>query len=106
MLPRYASMQAINDTVGQWRMLIQKPVREINCNAFILNLQNGLYNALDDSFKAHTPDYISTVQIGASYEPGAACPRFAEFLRSMIHEEEIPLIQEIFGYLLDRKSVV
>lgn len=100
MLPRYASMQAINDTVGQWRMLIQKPVREINCNAFILNLQNGLYNALDDSFKAHTPDYISTVQIGASYEPGAACPRFAEFLRSMIHEEEIPLIQEIFGYLL------
>lgn len=100
MLPRYASMQAINDTVGQWRMLIQKPVREINCNAFILNLQNGLYNALDDSFKAHTPDYISTVQIGASYEPGAACPRFAEFLQSMIHEEEIPLMQEIFGYLL------
>ena len=35
--------------------------------AYILNLQNGLYNALDDSFKAHTPDYISTVQIGASY---------------------------------------
>ena len=100
MLPRYASMQAINDTVGQWRMLIQKPVREINSNAFILNLQNGLYNALDDSFKAHTPDYISTVKIGASYEPGAACPRFAEFLQSTIHEEEIPLIQEIFGYLL------
>lgn len=100
MLPRYASMQAINDTVGQWRMLIQKPVREINSNAFIINVQNGLYNVLDDSFKAHTPDYISTVQIGASYEPGAVCPRFMEFLHSILHDEEIPLMQEIFGYLL------
>lgn len=100
MLPRYASMQAINDTTGQWKMLIQKSVREINSNAFIINVQNGLYNVLDDSFKAHSPDYISTVQIGASYEPGATCPRFMEFLRSIIHEEEIPLMQEIFGYLL------
>lgn len=100
MLPRYASMQAINDTVGQWRMLIQKPVREINSNAFILNLQNGLYNVLDGGFKPHSPEYISTVQIGASYEPGAACPRFMEFLQSIIGEEEIPLMQEIFGYLL------
>lgn len=100
MLPRYATMQAINDTMGQWRMLIRKPVREINCNAFIINVQNGLYNVLDDSFKAHTPEYISTVQIGASYEPGATCQRFMEFLHSILHEEEMPLIQEIFGYLL------
>lgn len=80
-------------------MLIQKSVQEINSNAFIINVQNGLYNVLDDSFNAHSPDYISTVQIGASYEPGVVCPRFMEFLRSIIHEEEIPLMQEIFGYL-------
>lgn len=100
MFPQYATMQAINDTVGQWRMLIQKPVQEINCNPYIINLRNGLYNVLDDSFKPHTPAYISTVQIGASYEPGAECPRFMEFLQNTVHDEEIPLIQEIFGYLL------
>lgn len=32
MLPRSVSMQAINDTVGQWKMLVMKPVQEINSN--------------------------------------------------------------------------
>lgn len=100
MLPRYASMTAINDTVGQWKMLITKAVREINCNAFIINVQNGLYNVLDDSFKAHTADYYSTVQLSVDYEPGATCQRFLKLLKSILRDEEIFLLQEIFGYLL------
>ena len=100
MLPKSASMQAINDTVGQWKMLVMKPVAEINSNPFILNLQNGLYHVLDDSFKAHTPQYYSTVQLKASYAPDAACPRFLRYLESMLGEEEIHLVQEILGYLL------
>lgn len=79
MLPKSASMQAINDTVGQWKMLIMKPVQEINSNPFILNLQNGLYNTLDDSFKAHTPEYFSTVQLKAAYAPDAGCPLFLHY---------------------------
>ena len=102
MLPRSVSMQAINDTVGQWKMLIMKPVQEINSNPFILNLRNGLFNVLDDSFKAHTPEYFSTVQIKASYMPDADCPQFVKYLQSMLGEEEIYLVQEIFGYLLPR----
>ncbi len=100
MIPRYASMIAINDTVGQWRMLIHKPVREINCNAFIINMRNGLFNVLDDSFKPHTPTYYGTVQISATYDSDAKCPAFLRFLYSILDEEEIFLMQEIFGYLL------
>lgn len=100
MIPRYASMTAISDTVGQWKMLIVKAVREINCNPFIVNLQNGLYNILDDSFKPHTPKYFSTVQINASYQNEAKCPQFMRFLKSVIQDPEIYLMQEIFGYLL------
>ena len=77
-----------------------KPVQEINSNPFILNLQNGLYNTLDDSFKAHTPEYFSTVQLKAAYAPDAGCPLFLRYLESMLAEEEIHLIQEIMGYLL------
>jgi len=36
LVPRYATMTAITDTMGQWRMQIMKPVREINCNPFIV----------------------------------------------------------------------
>ena len=77
-----------------------KPVQEINSNPFILNLQNGLYNTLDDSFKAHTPEYFSTVQLKAAYAPDAGCPLFLHYLESILAKEEIHLIQEIMGYLL------
>lgn len=100
MMPRSVTMQAINDTVGQWKMLVRKPVSEINSNPFVLNLQNGLYHVLDDTFKAHTPDYFSTVQIKAAYAPDAECPQFIKYLESMLGAEEIALVQEIFGYLL------
>ena len=100
MIPRYASMTAITDSVGQWRMLIRKAVREINSNPFIINVRNGLYNVLDGSFKPHTPEYYSTVQVGASFDPSAKCPQFTKFLKSILQEEEVYLLQEIFGYLL------
>lgn len=100
LIPRYATMNAITDSVGQWRMQIRKAVREINCNPFIVNVRNGLYNVLDGSFKPHTPDYYSTVQINATYDPTAKCPQFLEFLKGILPSEELALIQEIFGYLL------
>jgi putative DNA primase/helicase len=100
LIDRYATMSAINDTEGQWRMLIYKPIREINCNPFIINAANGLYNVLDGSFKPHTPEYYSTVQLKAAYRENAGCPLFIKFLKSVLQNEEIHLLQEIFGYLL------
>ena len=81
-------------------MLINKPIREINCNPFIINVKNGLYNILDDSFKPHTPKYYSTVQIKAAYDPNAKCPLFLKFLNGILQSEEVYLVQEILGYLL------
>jgi len=100
LIDRYATMSAINDTEGQWRMLIYKPIREINSNPFIINAANGLYNVLDGSFKPHTPEYYSTVQLRAAYRENAGCPRFMKFLKSVLQEPEIHLLQEIFGYFL------
>jgi len=100
MIARYANMTNISDTVGQWKMLIRKAVREINCNPFIINVKNGLYNIMDNSFKPHTPKYYSTVQINANFTAEARCPQFLAFLKSILRDEEIYLMQEIFGYLL------
>lgn len=100
MIPRQATMNAISDTVGQWKMLIQKPVREINCNPFVINLKNGLYNVLDNTFRTHTAEYISTVQINACYNPDTKCPLFLQYLLSTLGENELPIIQEMLGYFL------
>ena len=100
MVPRYTTLNAMTDVVGQWRALIQRPVRELNTNPFVLNLRNGLYNVLDGSFMPHTPAFLSTVQINASYNEEAQAPQFISFLDSVLGAPEIRLVQQIFGYLL------
>lgn len=40
------------------------------------------------------------MQINASYQEDAKCPKFLAFLKSVLPDEEIHLLQEIFGYLL------
>ncbi|GHU53715.1 hypothetical protein FACS1894132_06660 [Clostridia bacterium] len=95
-----AKTNEISDAEKQWRSGIRKQVREINANPFIVNVRNGLFNVLDGSFKPHTDEYYSTVQINANYDPTATCPQFLNFISDILPESEMPLIQEIFGYLL------
>jgi len=100
LMDRYATMSGINDALGQWQMLIYKPVNQLNSNPFIINVKNGLYNILEDKLKEHTPEYYSTVQISASYDPSAKCPLFLKFLSECLDADEIFMVQEILGYLL------
>ncbi len=100
MITKSAKSSEISDAEYQWRMQIWKAVREINANPFIVNVRNGLYNVLDGSFKEHTPKYYSTVQIAANLDGQAECPQFLAFLSDVLPESELPLIQEILGYLL------
>lgn len=106
MLTRQAVLNAISDVTGQWKMLIFRPVDDINPNPYVLNMKNGLYNLEDGEFRDHDPAYLSTVQLGAAYkpdllgEPDCGCPIFQTFVRGILDEPEVHLLQEIFGYLL------
>jgi putative DNA primase/helicase len=95
-----AKANEISDAEKQWRAAIRRQVRESNANPFIVNVKNGLFNVLDGSFRPHTTEYFSTVQINANYDPTAKCPQFTAFLESILPKSELALIQEIFGYLL------
>ena len=100
MIAKEAKTAQITDTVRQWRMVIRKNDNEVNANPYIINLQNGLYNVLEDKLTEHTPKYLSTIQLPVSYTPGAQCPRFIQYLHEVLPEEQIPLIQEMMGYFL------
>ena len=100
LIPTEMTTNQINDAEFQWQLKIRLPINEINPNPYIINCTNGLYNVLDDSFKPHDSNYLSTVQIKAKYDPEAKCPRFMEFLYSSLDAPEIHLLQEIFGYFL------
>lgn len=100
MISSEARMSQIADAEHQWRILVQKDLRELNANPFIINLKNGLYNVQDDTLVDHTPEYFSTVQLNASYNEKADCPRFKQYLKEVLDADQIPLIQEMLGYFL------
>jgi putative DNA primase/helicase len=100
LMDRYATSNGISDVLDQWQMLIYKPLDELNKNPFIINVKNGLYNVHADKLELHTPDYYSTVQVSANYKEGEECHRFLKFLEEALHSEDIPLVQEILGYLM------
>jgi len=102
MLARETKMSQIVDAEHQWRLRIQKDLRELNANPYIINVKNGLFNVLEETLTEHTPNYYSTVQLNVNYNKKADCPRFKEFLKESMggDMEQVALIQEMLGYFL------
>ena len=102
MLIRETKMSQIVDAEKQWRLLVQRDIRELNANPYIINVRNGLYNVLEDTLTEHTPDYFSTVQLDVAYDEAADCPLFKKFLAESMggDMEQVGLIQEMLGYFL------
>jgi putative DNA primase/helicase len=65
-----------------------------------MNYANGLYNLLTDELLPHDPKILSTIRLGGRYDPSAECPVFLRFLSESLPESELPLVQEILGYML------
>jgi len=45
-----------------------------------VNLKNGILNLETKEATHHTPENISTIQLGVSYKPGSECPRWVKAL--------------------------
>ncbi|WP_242945537.1 DNA primase family protein [Clostridium perfringens] len=100
MLPNYCIMASIRDCRDQWDILVSKDFDDFNRNPYLVNVRNGLLDIRDMSFKEHTPNYLSTVQLNVEYNPQVDCPQFKKFLNEVLDCKLIPLVQEIVGYLL------
>lgn len=102
MLVRETKMSQISDAQKQWRLKTLKDLREFNSNPYIINVRNGLYNVLEDTFTPHSPDFLSTVQLDVNYDKDADCPKFKKFLMDSMGGDldQVNLIQEMLGYFL------
>jgi putative DNA primase/helicase len=47
-------------------------------------------------------DYLMTISIPVKFNPDAKMPLIEKFLKEILHEDDIPIIQELTGYLLYR----
>lgn len=74
------------------------PREWLNSDINLINLENGIYNIKTGEFEEHSPNYFLTGQMLVKYDPKTDCPVFKKFLKNVLYLEDIPIIQELFGY--------
>lgn len=74
--------------------------KKINLKNECISLKNGLYNLKEDTLFNKNPDDYLTYELPIHYDPKADCPKIKKFLKEVLHETDIPIIQELIGYCL------
>jgi len=92
----------ITEIIGHIRRSNYHDRTDFNHDPNIINVKNGLLNVITGFLAQHTPEYLSNVQIPVKYVPGVDCPAIKQFLIDIHNPEDIPTMQELFGYLLTR----
>lgn len=99
LIPEYSTYKDIKDIYNQWSMKVYSPPEKLNSDKKIINVKNGLFDVHEGVLYEHTPDYLSTIQINASYDPESSCPTFIQFITESLGAEYVPLIARIAGYI-------
>jgi putative DNA primase/helicase len=91
-----------NETVSYIKDINSKQRRDIEPPVYLINVKNGIYNLKTKKLEPHDKKYYFINQIPINYNPKAICPKVQKFFASIIAPEDIPFMQEIFGYSLYR----
>ncbi len=74
---------------------------KLNTYKFLINLNNGMYDIANEKLLPHSKDYLSTIRIPVSYDPGADNSTISDWLESTLVDPDcIQLACELFGYCL------
>jgi len=97
---KFLTIHSINEIIGHIKRSTYADRSSFNQEKWVLNLRNGLYNTQTGELRPHTPEFLSTIRIPLSCDPKADCPRIQRFFTEVLREEDIPIIEELFGYSL------
>jgi len=89
----------INETIGGIQRSTYTKRDETNIERYI-TMENGVYDVEEQKVIGFSPEILNTTKIPVTYDPEADCPKFKEFLTQVLNPEDIPVIQELFGYCL------
>lgn len=72
----------------------------------LIACSNGIYNIKEEKFQKFSPEYYFKSKISAKYKKGVQPKAFLKFIEETIYPEEIPVIQEWFGFCLYRRYFI
>jgi len=67
---------------------------------YLINCKNGMLDVRSRVLLPHSPDYKSTMQITATFDASATCPRLEQFTEEVFNEDAIKTLWEFNGYVL------
>jgi len=92
----------VEEVLGHIRRKFPVKRTELNQPKTIIPVQNGLLDLETFELREFSPDFYFTFKLPIWYDPDADCPKFKQFLSEVLYEEDIPTMQEFFGYCLWR----
>jgi putative DNA primase/helicase len=92
----------VKEIIGMAKRRTYVEPERFNVDPSIINVQNGLLNIRTGELRPHTSEVFYTVQLPVKYDPDAGCPKIRNFLGEIAAPNDIPLLEEVPGWLLWR----
>ncbi len=106
-LGKYAKNNPLNEItskVERRNYQDSKIFDEIDIN--LLPLKNGVFNLKTKKIEPHNPEKRFTTILPINYDAEAKCPVWLNFVSEAIYPEDVPVLQEWFGFNLYRKYLI
>lgn len=91
----------VEEAVGMAKRRASFDLDDLIPDPYILNVKNGLYDRRTRILSPHNPEHWSVSQIPVNFDPGVDCPVIKGFFNDIADPADIPLLEEIIGWLLD-----
>jgi len=75
-------------------------------NINFIPIKNGLWDIKNKKLIQHSSEFYFKTIIPINYNQEAKCPLFIKFLKEALYPEDIPVIQEYFGFSLYRNYFI
>lgn len=77
-----------------------------NSSQRFINLKNGRLDLRTMELYEHTDEFLSTIRVPVEFDSSADCPTINSFLGQIVSKENVPILEEIFGWCLDIRSPI
>lgn len=101
-----ATNHYMKEVIGHIERASYIPRAKFNCSKRFINLKNGRLNLQTMQLYKHSTRFFSTFGIPVKFDSDAECPGIRNFLRQIVQKEDVPLLEEIFGWCLDSRSPI
>ncbi len=96
------STHEVNEIVNYIDRKTYISIQELNKHKHIVAMNGCYYNLQTQTIEDYDPATLITIKIPIKYNPNAKCPNIDKFFTEIVAPDDIPAIEEFFGYCLLR----